>query len=74
MNAEDKSVIEAKKSLKSHIKFFEGLLKHINGNDTILKGRAMWGAWCLHRYINDRLIGDIETAMKGHENVDRGDI
>lgn len=64
MNREDNSVIEAKKSLKAHIKFFEALLKHLNGNDTILKGRAMWATWCLHRYLNDGLLVDIEKAMK----------
>jgi hypothetical protein len=66
MSREDKAVIDAKKSLKAHIKFFESLLGHLRGNDTILKGRAMWATWCLHRYINDGLIGDIENAMKEH--------
>ncbi len=62
---ENKNVYEAKQSIKAHIKFFEALLKHLNGNDTILKGRSMWAAWCLHRYINDGLIKDIEVAMRG---------
>lgn len=61
---EDKNVYEAKQSLKSHIKFFEALLNHIKGNDPVLKGRAMWATWCLHRYINDGLVKDIEMAMQ----------
>jgi hypothetical protein len=64
LEKEDKNVFEAKQSLKAHIKFFEALVKHINGNDNVLKNRAMWATWCLHRYINDGLMVDIETAMR----------
>jgi hypothetical protein len=67
------NVKEAKNSLKSHIKFFESLLKHLNGTDEVMKGRAMWAAWCLHRYINDRLIGEIEKAMQGQRHDDEYD-
>jgi hypothetical protein len=66
MNQDEKNVYEAKNSLKSHIKFLETLLEHIKKDDPILKGRAMWATWCLHRYINDGLINDIETAMREH--------
>ncbi len=58
------NIDEAKESLKYHIKFFESLLKHLKGNDEVFKSRAMWAAWCLHRYVNDGLILDIEKAMK----------
>ena len=68
----DKAVLDAKSSLKAHIKFLEALLKHLNGNDTILKGRAMWAAWCLHRYFNDGLVPDIERAMKEHGGEQNG--
>lgn len=61
---QDENIVEAKKSLKSHIKFLECLIKHIGGDDEVLKGRAMWAAWCLHRYINDGMIKDIEQAMR----------
>lgn len=61
---ENKNITDAKHSLKSHIKFLEALLKHINGNDTILKNRAMWATYCLHRYINDGLMIDIETEIR----------
>jgi hypothetical protein len=64
MSEENKNVYEAKQSLKAHIKFFEALLKHVNGNDEVQKARAMWATWCLHRYINDGLIVDIEHAMR----------
>ncbi len=61
---EDKAVIDAKEIIKAHIKFLEALLKHLNENDTILKGRAMWASWCLHNYFNNGLVVDIEKAMK----------
>ena len=58
------NIQEAKLSIKSHIKFFESLLGHIKGNNEMLKARAMWATWCLHRYINDGLMVDIEHAMR----------
>jgi hypothetical protein len=64
MSEENKNIYEAKKSLKAHIKFFDALLGHINGSNEPLKARAMWATWCLHRYINDGLIVDIEKAMR----------
>lgn len=57
------NIQEAKQSLKSHIKFFESLLGHIKGNNEVLKARSMWATWCLHRYIQDQLVFDIEKAM-----------
>jgi hypothetical protein len=60
---DNKNVYEAKPSLKAHIKLFESLLKHLNGNDESLKARAMWVTWCLPQYINDKLMLDIERAM-----------
>lgn len=66
MNKENNNIQEAKQSLKAHIKFLESLLGHIKGNNEVLKWRAMWATWCLHRYFNDGLIEDIEKAMKEH--------
>lgn len=63
MTPEESNLYEAKRSLKAHIKFFESLIKHLNGHDKILKGRAMWASWCIHRYLNDGLIDDIEKLM-----------
>lgn len=63
MMKEEDNVVQAKKSLKSHIKFLESLLSHINGSDIEMKGRAMWATWCIHRYLNDGLIKDIEASM-----------
>lgn len=62
------NVYEAKQSIKSHIKFFESLLKHLNGSDETMKARAMWASWVIHRYINDKLMSDIEEAMRNHGN------
>lgn len=67
MNKDEQNVYEAKQSLKYHIKFFEALLKHLNGNDPVQKARAMWTSWCLHRYMNDGLMSDIEQAIKDNK-------
>lgn len=64
MTQEYNTVLEAKKSVKAHIQFFESLLKHLNGTDKALRSRAVWAAWCLHRYINDRLINEIQMVME----------
>lgn len=64
MTEEYKNVLEAKKSVKLHIEFFESLLKHLNGTDKVLRSRACFAAWCLHRYINDKLIGDVQDAIE----------
>lgn len=64
MTKEYDNVLEAKRSVKAHIEFLESLLKHLNGTDKLLRGRACWAAWCIHRYFNDRLIGDIQNAIE----------
>ncbi len=61
--SENPNITEAKKSLKHHIKFFESLLAHIRKGEEPMLSRSMWATWCLHRYINDGLMGDIEKAM-----------
>jgi hypothetical protein len=58
------SVKAAKKSVRNHIKFFQNLLEYIReGKDPALT-HAMWTAYCLHRYIEDKLIDDVIEAMK----------
>lgn len=64
--SENVNITEAKKSLKHHIKFFDSLLLHIRRGEEPHLSRAMWATWCLHRYINDGLIKDIEKAMQEH--------
>lgn len=61
--SENLNIQEAKKSLKHHIKFFDSLLQHIRRGEEPMLSRSMWATWCLHRYINDQLMGDIEKAM-----------
>ena len=61
---EQQNIKDAKKVLKSHIKFFEILLNHIKKGEEPLLSRAMWAAWCLNQYINDKFIHDIERALK----------
>ena len=64
MRKEHNNVLEAKRSLKAHISFMETLVKHLNGTDKLLRGRAMWTAWCLHRYFNDNLMRDLQDAIE----------
>jgi hypothetical protein len=40
------------------------LVKHLNGPDKLLRGRAMWASWCLHRYFNNQFIKDIQNAIE----------
>lgn len=61
--SKNENIQEAKKSLKHHIKFFDSLLLHIRKGEEPHLSRAMWATWCLHRYINDRLMDDIQKAM-----------
>ncbi len=64
MSKDYDNILEAKRSVKAHIAFFEALLKHLKGTDKVLRARAVWASWCLHRYINDKMIGDIQDAME----------
>ncbi len=64
MTREYNNVLEAKRSLKAHINFMETLVKHLNGSDKVLRGRAMWASWCLHQYFNTKLVGDIQEAIE----------
>lgn len=66
MKTELDNVLEARKSAKSHIEFFEKLLEHLKGTDKTLRARAVWATWCLHRYINDCLITDVNNAILMH--------
>lgn len=63
---QNENIKEAKNSLKAHIKFFQALLSHIRSEQEPFMSRAMWATWCLHRYINDKLMTDIEEAIKKH--------
>lgn len=66
MTKEYDTVLEAKRSTKAHIEFFESLLKHLNGTDKVLRSRAVYAAWCLHRYINDRLMGELQSVLEAN--------
>lgn len=65
---ENVNITEAKKSLKYHIKFFESLLTHIRRGEEPHLSRSMWATWCLHRYINDQLVFDIEKAISENKS------
>lgn len=64
MTKEYDNISEAKRSIKSHLHFLETLLTHLKGTDKVLRGRAVWAAWCIHRYLNDKLIGDVQDAIE----------
>ncbi len=64
MTKEHDNLLEAKRSIKAHIHFLGTLLEHLKGPNKILRGRATWAAWCIHRYFNDKLIGDIQDAIE----------
>lgn len=61
----------AGKTMRSHIKFIESLITHIRGNDEVMKARAMWASWCIHRYMNEGLIKDIEDEMTKKREKER---
>ncbi len=73
LNTREQNILDAKKSLKSHIRFFESLLDNLKfSQEGSTINKSMWAAWCLHRYIEDRLIGDMEKACEEFgNNVDR---
>jgi len=63
LNKEEEIISEAKRIIKDNIKFFESILAHLNGEDIRLKARATFAAWCLHQYLNNQFIDDLERAV-----------
>lgn len=70
MTKEYDTVLEAKKSVKAHIIFLETILEHLKSHDKVLRGRAVLASWCLHRYINDHFINDINHVMAANAQKD----
>lgn len=70
MTKEYDTILEARHSVKAHIQFFQSLLKHLTGTDKALRSRACWAAWCLHRYINDHMMNDIQNVMQQNSPKD----
>ncbi len=64
--SKEQNIKDAKKSLKSHIKFLQSLVTHITKAEEPFLSRSMFAAWCLDGYINEQLKNDIEQAMKQH--------
>jgi hypothetical protein len=64
MEKEPSNLLEAKMSLKANIKFMETLLEHLKGGNKLLRGRAVVATWCIHRYLNDKLIGEIQDTIE----------
>jgi len=69
MSREDASIVEAKKSLKHHIKFLEAMKFHLGGTDLKMKHNAAWVAWCLNNYMQGQLMRDVEQAIKQRQET-----
>lgn len=67
-NGRKKITYEAKQSLKDHIRFIQSLIKHLTGKDETSKAKAVWTAYCLHNYLENGLISDVEKAIESHCN------
>ncbi len=59
-----KNIKDAKKSLKSYIKFLRSLKNHIDKAEEPFLSRSMVAAWCIDKYFNEQLQNDIERAIK----------
>lgn len=70
MKKEYENILEAKRSIKAHIQFFESLLNHLNGTDKALRGRACFASYCLHRYMNDQFMNDLQNAIEKSKPYD----
>jgi hypothetical protein len=64
MTKEYDAALGAKRSLKAHIDFMETLVKHLNGPDKALRGRAVVASWCIHRYFNEKLMSEIKEMIE----------
>ncbi len=69
MTKGNKNVLDAKRSLKANVIFMEKLIQHLNSPNKSLRGHAMWAAWCLHRYFNEKLMSDIQDALNEHVSI-----
>ena len=71
MSNDSDIIRDAKKSIKHHIKFLESLKQNISFGSDEMKHKAIWATYCLHRYMNDKLMDDIQAAIK-QQVVDGG--
>jgi hypothetical protein len=63
---ENINITQARESLKHHIELYKSLLDNIDKGKEPLLSRSVWASWCLYRYIQDRLLDDIEKAGREH--------
>lgn len=64
MTKEHNNILEAKRSLKAHIKFMQTLVDNLNGPNKLARGKAMFAAWVIHRFFNERFMNELEQAVK----------
>lgn len=55
--------VEARKSLRSNIKFLKNLEKDLLSNNHDKITRALWGAWVIHTYMQNNFIQDVAEAI-----------
>lgn len=60
----EQNIYDAKRALKSHIKFMESMLGHLDCKDDHLKYGALYAAYCIDSYMNNQLIAEIEKKAK----------
>lgn len=58
------NILEAKRSLKSHLKFMQNLLDLLNGHDRHSRGGALLAAWCIDRYLSEKFMLEIQEELK----------
>lgn len=56
-------LLEARRSLKSQIKFLEKLLDRLNGTDKQLRNSSILATWCLAKYFNEQFMQDIKNEV-----------
>jgi len=69
MTTKHDNILEAKKSIKYQIKFLESLLDSLKDPSKVIRNRALFATYCIHRYLNDKFVLDVEEAMKEAEDV-----
>lgn len=63
-DAEKKTIIASQKSLKQTIDFLRLLLKNTRNPHEGLRAKAVISALCVHRYIHDNLVAEVETRLR----------
>jgi hypothetical protein len=66
------NVLEAKRCVKRQIKFLENILTNLKRPDKAWRGHAIVTAWCIDRYLAEKLPLDIKQMLEKNSTVDVG--